>query len=459
MSTNNVPLNMLSNQDQINEIVNTYRSSTSETDQYRTPSEQEQIQEITNPLKNTFLSETTLDTMNREYRKIINHYINHFTLLQNTINLIYPTNDGNTTLIPRYNPRTFIKSGISHSMKEERSIPENATLKSMIFEHPGTEQQYKRYYLKIKEAKDKFFSNKNLPYLKEYLMNNTKLSNATLYKSYSSPNETNCINSASYEHQVNPHNVVGWTFDKHNKYCNIYSTLGTIDKNQKGFISGTIRGLIDKQNNTIPLRIKQEDTEINVLKSWIPPNSPTNMSRPFQINGNEGTKINDELRNQIRLLLQIHYALITNHRHLLESNELSQESTKNEFEVTPGRVLRLIAFLRMLRNYNYQIQSYLVSFSSKQYFGKNMETTPVEQFENFTETPLRDRIQENLNSIENINHSVKKSKLKTQEIYQKNQITLEQLTASQTMATTQLVGFLVSVGFLVLVSVVPSATS
>jgi hypothetical protein len=147
------------------------------------------------------------------------------------------------------------------------------------------------------------------------------------------------------------------------------------------------------------------------------------------------------------------YYLHVNHPELLTASQLQREGSKNENEATPGRILRLVAFLKSLRDYNSQIQSSIVAINRRKYFRRSSRMETQEAF-----TTTQGNVQENSAEIESSRQSLNDYTLKTREIYEKNQITLAQVTDAQAIAQTQFIGFLLSVGFLVLVSGIPSSS-
>jgi hypothetical protein len=412
----------------LRDLANSYRNSTTGTTTFIEPSRQHEIDEITvkNPYQN-------ISEVNRDYSTILTKYSREFRLLNEPITVLHIKDGRNTQVIHYGNSNIFIKGGVSVDVKQSHNIPLDATLRTMTFQIPGTDQHFKNYYRKIQKAKEEIQTLYDSSKANERFMKETLIP-GTVYQNTDDKTAETCMNRAVDLHTLHPFDIVGWNFNESTKYCSILATLGESRVELK-FTSGTIRGYRDSENIP-PLRVPNDSTDLNVIRSWISSNSQTNISRPFDTDNHEGRSIDLELEIEIKKALQMLYYLHVNHSDLLTAQALQNEHRLDEMIATPGRVLRLVAFLKMIRDYNSQIQSSLSSFSIEE---NRMET--VEAFNTETQT-----------------QSLKDHKLATQEIYEKQRITLEQLTDSQGMATAQMVGFLISVGFLVLVSVIPSST-
>jgi hypothetical protein len=427
-------------------LANSYRDSTRGTSTYIEPSKQLEIEDIT--ARNPYRS---LSQVNADYASLIRKYTIEYPLMNHPVNLLHIKEGRTTPVLYLQSARRFVNQGVSIQEKQAGGIPEDATLRTMTFTTPGTDADYERYMNKIQEAKERHQISGEETQMNKKLMKNVIITGTELGErpAFYSNDAQMCMNSAVETETMYPGKVVAWSYDISLKQCKLLATIAE-ERLREGYTSGTIQGYKDAEANP-QFRVSPNLATLNLLRDWIPPTSQTQISRPFE--QPDGTIINTELTDEIKQSLQMLYYLHVNQSQLLNASQLQQEKDKNENEATPGRLLRLVAFLKSLRDYNSQIQSSIVAINRRKYFRR----TSMETQEAFT-TTTQEQIQDNSTAIETSRQSLNDYTLKTREIYEKNQITLAQVTDAQAIAQTQFIGFLLSVGFLVLVSGIPSSS-
>jgi hypothetical protein len=466
------------------QFLQTYTSAlqlaTTAASEYIEPDKLTEIEEI-----RRLAESLTLAEIETTYNNIIQFYTLQPFKLFSMEGIVYYENEGRQTNPIRISSlEAFIRrgEGTSTASKEENSVPLNAKLKSINFLNEGTREQFWEYYLKV----DKLYENitKHLEFTKRKVRIPNTAFEGTPIDSLTeiiTPQQTSqtggnrqitpvdeCINRAFQKTLHQRHGIVGWSYDSTTQKCSYYSTTGDEVPNKPGITSGYTQAIIDSRNHIIDEKLSASSSDIAIISAW--KTKDTAISAPFKrtLRSNDSTDwvgngrmIDSQIDNDIKKCLTILYYMYSQHsaRYLASTYLLAETNGDiSEQEPTPGRMIRLIMCLKTLKSLNEKIQSYIAEYRMEQYAGQQQETT----HEGFTATgtfvPIRDSISQNTTKLRTQRFDLQKTKVSVSDISEKNKITLNQLTDAQSMAQAQLVGLLLSIGFLSLVSFIPGNT-